>query len=234
MMRGVMATALAVALGAASAGGAQAAVVLDLTQNACSSNCFARGVGSLGTVTVNAVNGGLDFTVDLSNGALFNAKGNGEHNALVFDLDKSGLTISNLSAGFAEPTEKSGKTAMINPGPFNEAGFGRDWTYAVDYAGSAKQGQTPNTLSFTVSDAAHNLTLNDVVAGDIYNGLKIYAAADVYANGTTGNVGANPYPTGAVPEPATWALMILGVGMLGGALRRRRAQGVLTSSDGIA
>jgi hypothetical protein len=29
---------------------------------------------------------------------------------------------------------------------------------------------------------------------------------------------------GAVPEPSTWALLILGFGLLGGAMRRRRAQ----------
>ena len=225
MMRGVMAAALAAALGAAGAGGAQAAVVFDLTQNGCSRTCFGKGAGSLGTVTVDAVDGNLDFKVDLSNGALFNAHGNSEHNAFVFDLDQSGLTISGLTAGFALPTEKVRGTTVINPGPFNESAFGRDWTYAVDYVGGARQGRTPNLLSFTVSDAAHNLTLNDVVAGDIYDGLKIYAAADVYADGKTGNVGATLHPTGAVPEPATWALMIAGVGMLGAALRRRRLTG---------
>lgn len=32
----------------------------------------------------------------------------------------------------------------------------------------------------------------------------------------------SPTPGGAVPEPATWALMILGMGAIGGAMRRRR------------
>ena len=32
--------------------------------------------------------------------------------------------------------------------------------------------------------------------------------------------------TGAVPEPATWAMMMLGLGMIGGAMRRRRRMAV--------
>lgn len=32
--------------------------------------------------------------------------------------------------------------------------------------------------------------------------------------------------TGAVPEPATWAMMLVGFGMVGGALRRRQVNGV--------
>lgn len=214
MIRGILAAALAAPLVAAAAGMAQAAIVLDLTQNGCSANCFGRGVTSLGTVTVDAVGGSLDFTVDLTDGALFKANGNSQHNALVFDLDKAGLTISDLPAKmFAQATGKAGR--------FSEAPFGGAWTYAVDYVGTAKQGHTPSTLSFTVSDAGHDLTLADIAVGDIYNRLKIYAAADVYANETTGNVGAIERPTGAVPEPATWAMMIVGVGMLGCALRRR-------------
>jgi hypothetical protein len=32
--------------------------------------------------------------------------------------------------------------------------------------------------------------------------------------------------TASVPEPATWAMMIVGFGMVGGALRRRQARRV--------
>lgn len=51
-------------------------------------------------------------------------------------------------------------------------------------------------------------------------------AADIDdgATGLTYNVAARDAfaPTGAVPEPATWALMILGFGAAGAALRGRR------------
>ena len=40
----------------------------------------------------------------------------------------------------------------------------------------------------------------------------------------TGPGGGGPNPGGAVPEPATWAMMIGGIGAAGGALRRRKAK----------
>ncbi|MFW2850490.1 PEPxxWA-CTERM sorting domain-containing protein [Sphingomonas sp. TX0543] len=52
-------------------------------------------------------------------------------------------------------------------------------------------------------------------------GLGFYgaAAADNFGSGAAG---------GAVPEPATWALMILGFGVVGGAMRRRKAEQLAT------
>jgi hypothetical protein len=43
--------------------------------------------------------------------------------------------------------------------------------------------------------------------------------------GTTITVMANVLPAAGVPEPATWTLLIAGLGMTGAALRRRRAGG---------
>jgi hypothetical protein len=39
----------------------------------------------------------------------------------------------------------------------------------------------------------------------------------------TADLGVVPEPPGVVPEPGTWALLILGFGLVGGALRGRRA-----------
>ena len=46
-----------------------------------------------------------------------------------------------------------------------------------------------------------------------------FAVDDVYL-GTTSIV--NPGPVGGVPEPATWAMMLFGMGAVGGAMRRRK------------
>lgn len=63
----------------------------------------------------------------------------------------------------------------------------------------------PNTLSFGSGDSAFTLTVNNVAVS---------------------NSGARTPITGfirtAVPEPATWALMLMGFGGIGLAMRRRR------------
>jgi hypothetical protein len=54
------------------------------------------------------------------------------------------------------------------------------------------------------------------------DGKAYYFASDVMKpNGATGAVGATL--SNAVPEPATWAMMITGVFAIGSMLRRRRA-----------
>jgi hypothetical protein len=65
------------------------------------------------------------------------------------------------------------------------------------------------------------------IAGDTNNP---YANGNVYANSGFGNFSGFDYAfrtyaddaTGAVPEPATWAMMIMGFGLVGGAMRRRQ------------
>lgn len=55
---------------------------------------------------------------------------------------------------------------------------------------------------------------------------NFFAGSDNPLGGAGGvAVAALPDPgAGGVPEPASWGLMILGVGLIGGALRRRRAK----------
>lgn len=65
------------------------------------------------------------------------------------------------------------------------------------------------------------------IAGDVSN---TYAFGNVFANGGYGSFGGYDYTfrtysdnaLGAVPEPASWALMVAGFGLAGIAMRRRR------------
>lgn len=75
-----------------------------------------------------------------------------------------------------------------------------------------------------------NVQANRLSGGDNYAGGRLLTnATAIYSNcqGAANNCDANFRVTGnlvgaAVPEPATWALMLLGFGAVGGSLRRRR------------
>ncbi|NJC33389.1 hypothetical protein GGR88_000863 [Sphingomonas jejuensis] len=59
-------------------------------------------------------------------------------------------------------------------------------------------------------------------------GTGSFATSTIFGTGAPGQV-VLPPPTGAVPEPATWAMMIGGFGLIGGAMRRRGQQAVVTA-----
>lgn len=223
-MRG-MAAALALALGTVVSGGAAnaATVVYDLTVNGCSSTCFGSGITSLGTVTVNDAGGALAFSVNLTNGATLNTNGNQTHHALVFDFGSTALNLGGLSFGsyFLNPSA-TGTLSGSTSGPFQDPPFGSNWDFAVNYTPSVSQGNGPTSYGFTLSDTLNNLSVSllDSPAGS--GTPTIYVAADVFANGNTGNVGGT-LTGGGIPEPATWGLMIVGVAAMGAAMRHRRA-----------
>ncbi len=255
--RSLVAAAAALALGTAIGGGAaQAAtfITTDLTVDGCSAHCLAPPtLTDIGTVKVVDNGGVLDFTVTLDNGARFNTndtKGQGDtHHGFVFDLatkasdgtkyDYTGLNINVTTSGFALPTVSTKSGPAPDPAPYTEAPFGGAWSNAIDYVGGGAQGSTPSVLEFEVSDKLNNLSLAMLAIGDSYvpnkspkgtAGKNVEFAADVYSNNTTGGVGAlYTDDVGDIPEPAAWALMIMGVAGVGGALRQKRRQALATA-----
>ena len=177
------------------------------------------GSGPYGTITVTENGDGtLTFVETLLNGFRIHG-GNDNHDAAAFTIigDPS-LTISGLTAGFT--------TENLGPGTSDsEPPFGNFQTSIVctTACGNGYDGGFAGQLTFTVG-AASALSLGSL-GFNVYNGQNIYVTSDlVNANGLTGNVGATLVNTPSVPEPATWAMMLIGFGATGVAMRRTRRQ----------
>jgi hypothetical protein len=119
---------------------------------------------------------------------------------------------------------------------------------SVDYAGFVYSGQDRVPTSFEVLTSTNGISFTSVAGpGAVPYGLPglydtAYSFAPVSAQYVEYDFGSNSYTTGcpgcgggvgegagivsldiqAVPEPATWAMMLLGVGMIGGGLRMAR------------
>ena len=172
--------------------------------------------GPYGTVTVTENAGKLDFNVALNSGFKIH-DGNSNHQAFAFDLiGDPAITISNLTSGFG-----------IGPAPTSSPPLGNfDYSLSCTGCGPGYAGGNAGPLNFEVASAGA-LTLASLGFNTV-SGQHIYFTSDIVgANGATGNVGA--ILTAGVPEPATWALMILGFGMLGSGLRLRRRESVLAA-----
>jgi hypothetical protein len=225
---------LAITVGAvALAGGANAATYL-LNQDACSSTCIVAPATSAGSITVTSIVGGLHIDVDLAANLFFNQAGRG-HDALGFDLTASpAVTLQNIkdthdgiaadevaTLQFGTPpiSESSG-------GGFNAHSFGTNagWDYGLDWHGVANNGSIfatgINEMSFDVIGSGLTLGSNGG-APPIFFTVDVARLNSDHVVVATGVVGAT-LVTGGVPEPASWALMILGFGGVGAVLRRRR------------
>jgi hypothetical protein len=74
----------------------------------------------------------------------------------------------------------------------------------------AKGNAYTNTVQYTHSNDLQTVQQILGVAG-----TPLGAAAGAYSMGDL-------YKAGAIPEPATWTMMLVGAGLVGGAMRRRR------------
>ena len=204
--------AMSTALSFASFGVAQAATVFDLNLDHCSSGC---GKSDYGTVTVTPTNGGdtLNISVSLDPSVFFNQAGKA-FDAIAFDLvGNPTVTVAGLPSNFS-------LNGAQNVGSHHEDGLG-SWGYVVDWVGPPTNNGTlgVETLNFTVTGGAPlELGFNTVDGKEVFFSVDIASVLDSGAV-ATGVVGGT---MSAVPEPAAWSLMILGLGGLGAVLRTRR------------
>ncbi len=111
------------------------------------------------------------------------------------------------------------------------------YTFSFDYSGN-QRGAAASSFSAFISDGGANtpfsVTLGPLASNapwTTYSGTFSVLTAGNYnisfdqqaGPGNIGNLIDNVALRSAVPEPATWAMMILGFGLVGGAMRRRRS-----------
>jgi len=228
---------LVAAASIAFAGSASAATITTFTFD----QSAAFGSAVAGTVTVTDTGSELDFVVSLVDGFLFKASGN-QHDSLAFNLDLGGLLISPV-----HPTNNLGNDFLFQAtgSSFSEGTFSAaDFNYAIDcitetHGPTAHAGcvngpdgtKNPQSYSFSIAGVG----LSNLFSNQQFGGKDIWFSADVTTNpghglfaqstaaAVTGNIGATLDSGGGVPEPATWAMMLVGFGGMGAILRRRRA-----------
>ncbi len=194
--------------------GAAHATVYELTQDFCTGGCGASPTTPVGTVTTSQDGANtVKIDIELNDPPVLNLAGGDFKglNSVYFDISGGpDLTFTGLPAPFEVPSNP--ESAGSNHG--DGSGY---WDYIVGRTKGNNSGPNPISLVFDVS--APGLTPSSFAA----NANDLFFAVDVYdtTNGNTGLVGATG-PGGFVPEPATWAMMLMGVAGLGGLMRRRR------------
>jgi len=190
----------------AVAGAAHADTVFttNFTLDHCTGTCGPVGT-NFGTLTLTDTTAGVDFLITVSGGAEFNFNGKGL-NTFNFSTDGSPV-LTAASFTFNSPN----LVAVLPAGQQN--GFGV-FTYGVE---NTNKGTSTTPISFSVA----GLDFDDFTKS--MNGdPSVFFTIDVLgSNGNSGLVGSefsggviNPQ-VGAVPEPTTWAMMLLGFAGIG-------------------
>ena len=194
----------------------------------CANNPNGPAQTSFATISATQGTDSITFAINLLHGNTFT--GGGFDASFGFNLDPNQtITYSGLPSNFevTNPTVPNGFTA--NASSIGMDGFGA-FEYGVDYTGHGSSGTPPTSLTFTISGAG--LTLDDLA--QLSNGAtgdtQAYMVLDIFS-GTNGNTGLvdlsqvlTPTQQSAVPEPSTWAMMILGFLGVGFMAYRRRNQ----------
>jgi hypothetical protein len=206
----------ALALGSASS--AQAATfVLDFGNTNCGGRC---GNGSLFSQSYGD-RPGLDVSyrsLTAPGGSTVTNQGVRYWDALYGDLTGVAWGSNSAASGVPEIT-------------FELTGSGTIRLNSLDYAGWPT---TPRATSFRIYDLSYNLLFNSgavTAPGTGHNtisfntgntsGLRLQWGPDGYNAGIDNLSFSLDEPLGAVPEPATWLMMIAGFGLVGAGMRRR-------------
>jgi hypothetical protein len=154
-------------------------------------------------------------------------------------------TPADFASGFAAVSPiKGGSLTTItftpkNPNEFNSFSFrGQDLAanQTIDIIVQDNQGHAAETFAFTEAKAnadfarigilaqmqSETIKWVEIVNSGGFGGAKQFEFSCVQATKSCPNGGG--YGGGAVPEPGTWALVLMGVGAVGASMRARRSR----------
>lgn len=191
------------------------------------SNFNALGKSLSGTIRVNGTSDDdfVGFVVGFNPGEL---SGGGEF--LLIDWKQRtqnfhgvaplGLAISKVTNGLKDDTgawrhdNAKGVFELARGSTLGSVGWAdlATYTFDIEYTATNVKVFVNGGLEFDVNGTF----------GDGRFGFYNYSQANVTYAGISDDI-LPPPPPGGVPEPGTWALMLMGFGLLGGALRRRTA-----------
>jgi len=209
----------------AMVGGPAQALVVNLTDDHCGGGCGPGGGAVLGQVTLTDTAAGVDFSISVNPGYLFNLSGGG------------GLNTFNFSV---TPTLTAGDVNIVTPGfafvapSINQDGF-KDFKYAIN-------GTSNGTFAGPIVFSVAGIDFDDFIKSTGNGGTLVFFAADIkgVASGNTGLVGSanltvveEQCAPGAgcdtSPTPIPGAVWLFGTVLAGGAgftrwRKKRKAQ----------
>jgi len=183
----------------------------------CNGTC---GQTSYGQINVSGeTTGTLTIDIELNANTIFMQSGQNPHADVWFDTNTHTVDVEGLAAPFS--ANGSHTAGSIQPNGASLGSFDYDIMRASSgNPATAAGGQ--HSLTFTLSGPS-SLALEYTAVGS-NNLFFVVDVASFHPDGgaliNTGRIGATIQ--GGVPEPASWALMILGFGGVGAALRSRR------------
>jgi PEP-CTERM motif len=204
------------------------------------------GLSSYGTVEATNDGTSLKIVETLASGVFFN-NASAPTNALLFSLDTtpgtnsppSSITFGTgtnaptafLNAGAGNTSVVTGQTALgaYTAPPFATNGNNLSFEFAVTFdARGIAQGNGTATEFNKLTFEIQNMQVANLEA---LEGTNLWFASDIWNTngggaGVTGNVAAvsGPNSVGSVPEPSTWAMMILGFFGIGFMAYRRKSK----------
>jgi hypothetical protein len=212
-------------------GSANASVLLADLDQISSGVTVPSGVTSVGTVKATDEVGGVDVLVTLNNGALFVNTG-GPHTPFVYNLDTPTLATNVTPAPTTTVPGFTAATGTEDETPYGTFSNGiqfvnHDGSQAQNGGGHGNGGPLEFFLAgITTADFVANGTNGFFFGADV---LGCSGIAGVTC--TTGGVAANSVTiTASVPEPATWAMMILGFLGIGFMAYRRQSKPALIAA----